>query len=150
MALPVQTNPYILEHIAFKEQKQAIMKASRLLEIEGIYHWSKPLKEEVFDSVRVFCAAHHIEFGIRMFNSDAFWQDRECLTRLPAFHIYYKDEYEKSFYCEDDPAIMIQEVLRDFKNQSQKQKSGFFWWPSFKWQLKQKVPVVGSADVTKQ
>lgn len=150
MALPVQTNPYILEHIAFKEQKQAIMKASRLLEIEGIYHWSKPLKEEVFDSVRVFCAAHHIEFGIRMFNSDAFWQDRECLTRLPAFHIYYKDEYEKSFYCEDDPAIMIQEVLRDFKNQSQKQKSGFFWWPSFKWQLKQKVPVVGSADVAKQ
>jgi len=149
MALPVQTNPYILEHIAFKEQKQAIMKASRLLEIEGIYHWSKPLKEEVFDSVRVFCAAHHIEFGIRMFNSDAFWQDRECLTRLPAFHIYYKDEYEKSFYCEDDPAIMIQEVLRDFKNQSQKQKTGFFWWPSFKWQLKQKVPVVGSADVTK-
>lgn len=150
MALPVQTNPYILEHIAFKEQKQAIMKASRLLEIEGIYHWSKPLKEEVFDSVRVFCAAHHIEFGIRMFNSDAFWQDRECLTRLPAFHIYYKDEYEKSFYCEDDPAIMIQEVLRDFKNQSQKQKTGFFWWPSFKWQLKQKVPVVGSADVAKQ
>ena len=150
MALPVQTNPYILEHIAFKEQKQAIMKASRLLEIEGIYHWSKPLKEEVFDSVRVFCAAHHIEFGIRMFNSDAFWQDRECLTRLPAFHIYYKDEYEKSFYCEDDPAIMIQEILRDVKNQSQKQKTGFFWWPSFKWQLKQKVPVVGSADVTKQ
>jgi len=149
MALPVQTNPYILEHIAFKEQKQAIMKASRLLEIEGVYHWSKPLKEEVFDSVRIFCAAHHIEFGIRMFNSDAFWQDRECLTRLPAFHIYYKDEYEKSFYCEDDPAIMIQEVLRDFKNQSQKQKTGFFWWPSFKWQLKQKVPVVGSADVTK-
>ena len=66
MALPVQTNPYITEHIAFKEQEQEIMKASRLLEIEGIYHWNKPLKEEVFDSVRTFCATHRISFGIRV------------------------------------------------------------------------------------
>jgi hypothetical protein len=145
MALPVQTNPYIIEHIAFKEQEKQIMKASHLLEIEGIYHWSKPLKEEVFDLVRIFCATHRIEFSIRMFNSDAFWQDRECLTQLPAFHIYYRDEYEKSFYCEDDPAIMIQEVLRDFKKSSQKQKTGS-WWPSFKWPLKRKVPVLGSTD----
>jgi hypothetical protein len=146
MALPVQTNPYIIQHISFKEQEQEIMKASRLLEIEGVYHWNKPLKEEVFDSVRLFCAAHRIEFGIRMFNSEAFWQDRECLTRLPAFHIYYKDEYEKSFYCDDDAAIMIQEVLRDFKKLSHNQKTGFFWWPSFKWPLKRKISVVGSTD----
>jgi hypothetical protein len=148
MALPVQTNPYITEHIAFKEQEQEIMKASRLLEIEGIYHWNKPLKEEVFDSVRIFCATHRIAFGIRVFNSDAFWQDRECLLRLPAFHIYYKDEYEKSFYCEDEAAIMIQEVLRDFKKPSHKQKTGT-WWPSFKWpqKRKRKVPVVGSTNV---
>jgi hypothetical protein len=145
MALPVQTNPYITEHIAFKEQEQEIMKASRSLEIEGIYHWSKPLKEEVFDSVRIFCATHHIEFGIRVFNSDAFWQDRECLTRLPAFHIYYKDEYEKSFYCEDHPASMIQEVLREIHGLKNlhKQKTSF-WWPSFKWPLKRKVPVASS------
>ena len=148
MALPVQTNPYITEHIAFKEQEQEIMKASHLLEIEGIYHWNKPLKEEVFDSVRRFCATHRIEFGIRVFNSEAFWQDRECLTQLPAFHIYYKDEYEKSFYCDDEAAIMIQEVLRDFKNQSLRQKTSS-WWPSFKWPLKRKkkVPVVGSTNV---
>jgi len=146
MALPIQTNPYIIEHIAFKEQEKQIMKASHLLEIEGIYHWSKPLKEEVFDSVRIFCATHRIEFGIRMFNSEAFWQDRECLTRLPAFHIYYKDEYEKSFYCEDDPASIIQEVLREIygsKNVVQKRKTSF-WWPSFKWPLKRKVPIASS------
>ena len=145
MALPVQTNPYIIEHIAFKEQEKQIMKASHLLEIEGIYHWSKPLKEEVFDSVRIFCATHRIEFGIRMFNSEAFWQDRECLTRLPAFHIYYKDEYEKSFYCEDHAASMIQEVLREIHGLKNlhKQKTSF-WWPSFKWPLKRKVPVASS------
>ena len=145
MALPVQTNPYITEHIIFKEQEQEIMKASRLLEIEGIYHWNKPLKEEAFDSVRTFCSIHHISFGIRVFNSEAFWQDRECLTQLPAFHIYYKDEYEKSFYCEDEVAIMIQEVLREFKNPLHRQKI-VSWWPSFKWPLKRKrkVPMASS------
>jgi len=69
-------------------------------------------------------------------------------VRLPAFHIYYKDEYEKSFYCEEDPAVMIQEVLRDFKNLSRGQKT-VSWWPSFKWPLKRKrkVPVVSSTNV---
>ena len=143
MALPVQTNPYIIEHIAFKEQEQEIMKASRLLEIEGIYHWNKPLKEEVFDSVRTFCATHRISFGIRVFNSEAFWQDRECLTQLPAFHIYYKDEYEKSFYCEDEVAIMIQEVLCE-KKESKKSKSNWIGWPSITWKWRKKNKVVSN------
>lgn len=143
MALPVETNPYIIQHIAFKEQEQEIKKASRLLEIEGIYHWNKPVNEEVFDSVRAFCAHYRIEFGIRMFNSDAFWQDRECITRLPAFHIYYKDEYEKSFYCEDDPAVMIQEVLRETK-ESKKSKSNWIAWPSITWKWPKKNKVVSN------
>lgn len=143
MALPVETNPYIIQHIAFKEQEQEIKKASRLLEIEGIYHWNKPVNEEVFDKVRAFCAYYRIEFGIRMFNSDAFWQDRECITRLPAFHIYYKDEYEKSFYCEDDPAVMIQEVLRETK-ESKKSKSNWIGWPSITWKWPKKNKVVSN------
>lgn len=143
MALPVETNPYIIQHIAFKEQEQEIKKASRLLEIEGIYHWNKPVNEEVFDSVRAFCAYYRIEFGIRMFNSDAFWQDRECITRLPAFHIYYKDEYEKSFYCEDDPAVMIQEVLRETKD-SKKTKNNWIGWPSITWKWRKKNKVVSN------
>ena len=147
MALPVETNPYIIQHIAFKEQEQEIKKASRLLEIEGIYHWNKPVNEEVFDSVRAFCAHYRIEFGIRMFNSDAFWQDRECITRLPAFHIYYKDEYEKSFYCEDDAAIMIQEVLRETKD-STKPKAYWLGWPSLKldWKWRTKIKVVSNSS----
>ena len=143
MALPVETNPYIIQHIAFKEQEQEIKKVSRLLEIEGIYHWNKPVNEEVFDSVRAFCAQYRIEFGIRMFNSDAFWQDRECITRLPAFHIYYKDEYEKSFYCEDDPAVMIQEVLRETKD-SKKTKSNWIGWSSIIWKWRKKNKVVSN------
>lgn len=145
MALPVQTNPYIIDHLDYKEQEKTINLASHLLEVEGVYHWNKPPLEELFDRVRIFCATHRIDFGIREFNSDAFVQDREYITRLPAFHIYYKDEYEKSFYGEDDPAVIIQEVLRDIRGDKQRKKGWFSFslsLPSFK--RKQKIMVVSS------
>ena len=145
MALPVQTNPYIIEHLDFKEQEKTINLASHLLEVEGVYHWNKPPLEELFDRVRIFCAQHRIDFGIREFNSDAFVQDREYITQLPAFHIYYKDEYEKSFYGEDDPTIMILEVLREVRGGKPEKKGWFpfpFKLPSFKW--KRKIMVVSS------
>ena len=145
MALPVQTNPYIIEHLDFKEQEKTINLASHLLEVEGVYYWNRPPLEELFDRVRIFCANHRIDFGIREFNSDAFVQDREYITRLPAFHIYYKDEYEKSFYGDDDPAIMILEVLREIRGGKPKKKgwlSFSFSLPAFKW--KRKIMVVSS------
>ena len=37
MALPVQTNPYIIEHLDFKEQEKTINLASHLLEVEAVY-----------------------------------------------------------------------------------------------------------------
>lgn len=149
MALPVQTNPYIIEHLDFKEQEKTINLASHLLEVEGVYHWNKPPLEELFDRVRIFCAQHRIDFGIREFNSDAFVQDREYITQLPAFHIYYKDEYEKSFYGEDDPAIMILEVLREVHGDNTRKKGWFsFNLSSFKWKLKQKRKIpMASSDV---
>jgi hypothetical protein len=142
MALPVETNPYIIQHLDFREQEKTINLASHLLEVEGVYHWNKPPLEELFDRVRIFCSQHRINFGIREFNSAAFVQDREYITRLPAFHIYYKDEYEKSFYGDDDPAIMILEVLREIRGGKPKKRWFSFSFPVFKW--KRKIMVVSS------
>jgi hypothetical protein len=113
--LPVETNPYIIQHIEHTQQEKEIRLASHLLEVECVYSESKVLRDEVFNGIRIFCAEHRIAFSLRPFNSEAFVQDREYITKLPAFHIYYKDEYEKSFYPNEDVAKEIVKLLRFIK-----------------------------------
>jgi hypothetical protein len=132
MALPVETNPYIVQHIEFKEQEKRILLASHRLEVEGIYPWGRHANEALFESVRRYCNSHRIEFGLREFKSEAFWQDRECIVQLPAFHIYYDEEYRKTFYLEDSPVAAIEEVLNEEKRPPPKRKTTF-WFPSFTW-----------------
>jgi hypothetical protein len=113
--LPVETNPYIIQHIEHTQQEKEIRLASHLLEVECVYATSRLVGDEVLDTVRIFCTEHRIAFSLRPFNSEAFVQDREYITKLPAFHIYYKDEYEKSFYPNEDVAKEIVKLLRFIK-----------------------------------
>ena len=142
--LPVETNPYIIQHLEFTQQEKEIRLESHKLEVEGVYSDSKVPREEVIDAVRIFCAEHRIDFGLRVFNSNAFIQDREYITKLPAFHIYYKDEYEKSFYPGEDVAKEIVELLRFIKQKPAKWK--WFSLPTIKvWKWKSKRIASSSA-----
>jgi len=136
--LPIETNPYIVQHLEYKQQEKEIMIASHLLEIEGVYAAGK-LDDRVFDSVRIFCSEHRIEFSLRVFNSAAFEQDREVLIKLPAFHIYYEDEYEKSFYPGDSPAVRIQEFLATLKPQKKQKTTWWFSKLTWKWPKKRRI-----------
>ena len=146
--LPVETNPYIIQHLEFTQQEKEIKLASHLLEIECVYSEGKVLRDEVFDGVRIFCATHRIYFGLRIFNSDAFVQDREYITKLPAFHIYYKDEYEKSFYPGEDPATQIQELLREIRVDTKAKRWSWKWaFPRFTWKLPKRSRIASSDGV---
>lgn len=127
MAIPVVTNPIMVEHVEFKFQEKEIMRASHNIEIEGIYPWGRHADESAYESVKKYCTDHRIEFGLREFNSEAFIQDREHITRLPAFHIYYKEEYEKSFYCGDDPSVFIHEILVEERKRKRESKRPWYW-----------------------
>ena len=147
--LPIETNPYIIQHLEFTQQEKEIKVASHLLEVECVYSEGKVLRDEVFDIVRIFCAEHRIAFSLRPFNSDAFAQDREYITKLPAFHIYYKDEYEKSFYPGDNFATQIQQVLREMKAYDKPKKSAWRWpsFPRFTWKLSKRSRIASSDGV---
>ena len=147
--LPIETNPYIIQHLEFTQQEKEIKVASHLLEVECVYSEGKVLRDEVCDGIRVFCAEHRIAFSLRPFNSDAFAQDREYITKLPAFHIYYKDEYEKSFYPGDNFATQIQQVLREMKAYDKPKKSAWRWpsFPRFTWKLPKRSRIASSDGV---
>jgi hypothetical protein len=59
-----------------------------------------------------FCIRKNIRCIVRGF-SHAYEEDKDEIVRLPAFHLYYKDNYELTFYpgdCPDATLLAIKEV----------------------------------------
>jgi hypothetical protein len=114
-----QLNPYIIEHLKQNETNALMIKYASQLLVDGIYQEGKVVKEEVFDSVRIWCSENHVQFMIREFYG-GFDEDREMIERLPAFNIYFKDEYKKTFYPEDSVEEEILKILPQKENPNKK------------------------------
>jgi len=114
-----QLNPYIIEHLKQNETNELMIKYASQLLVDGIYQEGKAVKEEVFDSVRIWCSENHVQFMIREFYG-GFEEDREMIERLPAFNIYFKNEYKKTFYPEDSVEEEILKILPQKENPNKK------------------------------
>lgn len=117
-----QLNPYIIEHLKQNETNALMIKYASQLLVDGIYQEGKAVKEEVFDSVRIWCSENHVQFTIREFYG-GFDEDREMIERLPAFNIYFKDEYKKTFYPEDSVEEEILKILPQKEKNGKNEKS---------------------------
>ena len=82
-----------------------------------------------------------IVFRIEPFSSGV-EEDREYVLRLPAFHVYYKEEYESTFYPEDSVRTVLLECIASLKPKR--------WWPTFKLPVinfrRKRVTVLGSRE----
>ena len=116
-----QLNPYIIEHLKQNEKNELMIKYASQLLVDGIYQEGKLIKEEIFDSVRIWCSENHVQFMIREFY-EGFEEDREMIERLPAFNIYFKDEYKKTFYPEDSVEKEILKILPKKENPNKKKE----------------------------
>ena len=114
--------------------------------IIGLY--KNRLNDRVYDTVKAFCQEKGIAFRLEAF-SDGVEEDREFVVKLPAFHVYYKEEYETTFYPEES----VEDILFLIVDTMTKQRSlGWFPFPfpftfTFKQQFlkrKRRVPVVAS------
>ena len=107
--------------------------------IKQDYGW--PIYENYFEPTNEYTVNY-----VKLDSSDWDWKNnlrQETRTEKQLEGWLYKDEYEKSFYGEDDPTIMILEVLREVRG-SKPRKRGWFTFklPSFKW--KRKIMVVSN------
>jgi len=111
-------------------------KYKRDFHIVGLY--KNRLSDTVFDSVAAFCLENGIVFRLEAF-SDGIEEDREYVLRLPAFHVYYKEEYQSTFYPEDSVKKVLLACIAEFT----KKTSWFsFKFPVFK--RRKRVAVLGS------
>ena len=72
-----------------------------------------------FSDMCSFCLQEGIPCVIRPF-SHGREEDKDEIIRLPAYHLFYKDEYELTFYPGDCPAATLEEV---------REKSANIPWP---------------------
>jgi hypothetical protein len=64
-----------------------------------------------FNEILKFALHENVKIIIRPFSHD-YEEDKDEIRKLPAFHIFYKGEYEMTFYPGDCPKATIQ-VLKE-------------------------------------
>jgi hypothetical protein len=109
-----QLNPYLEANLAEAKKKTNLDTRRHKISVHGLYMWGKPIKEEAYDSARMYCKQNYIEFVLRDFYTGTF-EDREVVEHLPAFHVYYEEEYMKTFYDGDELESILQEMIEEMK-----------------------------------
>lgn len=122
------TNPFIEQSVQLRGEQLILVKYAHKFTVEGIYYWNKPIKEEIFDPMRKFCAETHIDFLIRQFDSDALKEDREEVVALPAYQIYLLDEYETTLYPGIDCVQQFRTLILKQEGPSRKRPEPWFSW----------------------
>ena len=115
------TNPFIENYVESSNYHVLLKRYAHKLMIVGVYHWSKPVREEQFDEARLYCRDHHIPFKLESF-SDGIEEDREMIERLPAFHLYVDEEYTLTFYPEQILATVVKDYITNYLDKRSKPK----------------------------
>ena len=103
-------NPVLRTHLEDDEFKMKLSSIRYRIRIDALYHWEKPIVESLFDPIRNFCKQNHLHFILRPFNT-LNEEDRLYVSKLPAFHIYYENEYEMTFYTDQSVETILKEYI---------------------------------------
>jgi len=87
----------------------------------------EPLSSNI-QEIKKFCLELNLFFETREFDSWKFRHDRDQIERLPAFHIYMRSTYERTFYPDTRPYQHITEVKAIYvKGLEKRTKRGDTW-----------------------
>ena len=138
-----QINPVIEGVLKQTGEHLELLRNANKIRITAIFDWNKPVKDELFDTVRMFCSEYKFGFSIRAFDATVN-EDREEIRQLPAFHIYYDFEYERTTYIGENLKDSILEVIQKYKAK----KWGFSWPKIRMFSINRRVvPVLGSLNM---
>jgi hypothetical protein len=92
----------------------------------------KDMNTEPIKAVQQHCVSSDVYYEIREYDSDKHSQDRNNITSLPAYHIYMKSSYTKTFYPTNRPFQIINECIEEYHAKrtlklEKKQRWATFW-----------------------
>ena len=114
MQVQVQTNPYIEQMITEQNCQSNLNTRRHRFSVHGLYMERKPIQEEFYKSAQLYCKQNYIPYELREFYN-GFPEDCEYVERLPAFHIYYDDEWMMTFYDGRELEPRLQEIIEGVK-----------------------------------
>jgi hypothetical protein len=139
-------NPVFEESAALRQRRTDLQRVAHKFMI--IYLVKDRLHMGNYEAHERFCRESHIEFKIELFNS-GIEEDREHVLRLPAYHVYYEEDYIKTYYPETGADEAVHDVIRSLKGEKKTSRGG--WHPWFTWTMpkwKRRVAVLGSESST--
>ena len=87
--------------------------------------------DPVFKIVETHCNDMDIEYDIRGFQSWRNAEDRDNITKLPAFHIYTNGLYQTTFYINDDVISLIESYFQTMKDKEKKRRAAYQAWKKY-------------------
>ena len=134
------TNPFLEANAELMHEKEIMTRYASKLYIIGLCKSEDNYDPLEYSIVYNFCKKYHIDFDIQPLNS-GIEEDREYVTRLPAYHVYCKEDYECTFFNEDSVSAILMSL---FIKEKPKKISWMIPW--FTWSRRQKVSVLSSSS----
>lgn len=125
------TNPAVL----IAKQKEKERREREAFRHSFIVTCVVPYIEELsihpsFRFVKQFCEENQVPFSTREYDSDRYKEDRDEISRMPAFHMYDKNGHShfQTFFHDENPIQKIQtEIISWQKAQERKQARKEMW-----------------------
>ena len=77
-------------------------------------------KDDRLIKMREFCRENRINYMTRIFDSQKYSEDRHNISRLPAFHIKIKKNWQRTFYPNTRPYQHVQECIEIYEKRLNK------------------------------
>ena len=88
-------------------------------------------KNENIKKVREFTHSFSLTFITREYDYHTYSEDCNFIERLPAFHIYVKNSYKKTFYLNSDPYKNIHETFNLYLDKLERKQKAAISWKGF-------------------
>jgi len=58
---------------------------------------------KLIDDMQAYCNKHNIVFGLRLYNPEKYFNDKEYIEQFPCFHVYIDNEYYTTLNISNNP-----------------------------------------------
>jgi hypothetical protein len=70
-----------------------------------------PFHDSIFKIIKKYCHEANILLTSRYYNTTKYHEDCEYILSLPAFHVYFKNQYIDTFFADSKPLEDLRKIL---------------------------------------
>jgi hypothetical protein len=92
------------------------------------YVYGAQRRHELLPAIRQFCDDNRILLTAREYDPDHWEEDASQIARLPAFHVYYRDGWDDTFYPESNYIGILRRHMKQAKKEFESTSRWTWFW----------------------